>query len=186
MPFHLTGDFPISTTVKTCPEPVTRTDEQPKPPTAMVTVAELILEGGTQVPIEEQDRIAASIKSREFTGSPERIGDDVLEVVRQAWQDRGYFKAQVNGDSKVLTSNAVSSRIAVTAHVDEGEQYRLRGITFSGNKGITNTQALRDLFPIKDDDVFSQTKFRRRLGKSQQGIQDTRPRQYNDCAESGL
>lgn len=152
-------DFPISITVKPCQEPVPRADEQSKAPTTMVTVVDLTFEGATQVPIEEQDRIAASIKSREFNGPPKVMGDDVLEFVRQAWQDRGYFKVQVNGDSKVLTSNAVSSRIAVTAHVDEGEQYRLGGITFSGNKGITNTQVLRDLFRIKDGEVFSRTKF---------------------------
>ena len=38
------------------------------------------------------------------------------------------------------------------------EQYRLGGITFSGNKEVTNVKALRSLFPMKDGDIFSREK----------------------------
>jgi outer membrane protein insertion porin family len=42
--------------------------------------------------------------------------------------------------------------------VEEGFQYSLREITFKHNKVITNVQALRTLFPIKDGDILSREK----------------------------
>jgi outer membrane protein insertion porin family len=78
--------------------------------------------------------------------------------VRRAWQDRGYFKVEVRGEARMLTSKPVSERIAVTVHVDEGQQYRLREITFRNNRAVTDLQALRNLFPLYDGDVFSREK----------------------------
>jgi outer membrane protein insertion porin family len=41
--------------------------------------------------------------------------------------------------------------------VEEGDRYRLGGITFTGNKAVTNTKALRGTFAIKDGDWFNAT-----------------------------
>jgi outer membrane protein insertion porin family len=79
---------------------------------------------------------------------------EVLERVRRAWEDRGYFKVQAHGDASVLTSSPTSERIAVTVQVDEGQQYRLEDIRFN-NRAISNVDALRSLFPLKDGDIFS-------------------------------
>jgi outer membrane protein insertion porin family len=75
--------------------------------------------------------------------------------VRRAWQNAGYFAAQVHADARVLTSGPSSGRIAVTVQLDEGPQYRLEEIRFRNNVCIPNAKALRDLFPIKDGDIFS-------------------------------
>jgi outer membrane protein insertion porin family len=103
----------------------------------------------------DQEQIAASLKRGTYRGSADSVATEVIERVRVAWQDRGYFKVQVRGDAKMLTRSPTSTRIAITALVDEGHQYRLREITFKNNIAIGNTQALRNLFPIKDGDVFS-------------------------------
>ncbi len=103
----------------------------------------------------DQERIVASLKRGTYRGSADGVEEEVIERVRAAWQDRGYFKVQVRGDVKMLTGSPTSSRIAVTALVDEGQQYRLREITFKNNRAISNTRALRNLFPTKDGDVFS-------------------------------
>ena len=55
----------------------------------------------------------------------------------------------------MLTSSPVNERIALIVHPDEGQQYRLGEITFKNNKAISNVQALRDLFPIADGDLFN-------------------------------
>ena len=44
--------------------------------------------------------------------------------------------------------------IDITMPVDEGEQYHLGGITFTGNKRVTNVNALRALFKLKDGQIF--------------------------------
>jgi outer membrane protein insertion porin family len=62
------------------------------------------------------------------------------------------------GDANLLTSNPASERIAVNVQVDEGEQYRLGEIRFRNNKAISNVGALRNLFPLKDGDIFSREK----------------------------
>jgi outer membrane protein insertion porin family len=56
---------------------------------------------------------------------------------------------------KVLGSGPFSYRIALTVHVDAGQQYRLREITFGGNRAIIDIQALRKLFPLRDGDLLS-------------------------------
>jgi TonB family protein len=123
-----------------------------------VEVAELNIDGATQVSIADRDQIAASIKERIYSyADPDGARDEVLERIRSAWQDRGYFKVMVRGDAKVQSSSSGRARIAVSAHVDEGEQYRLGGITFRNNQAISNSQA-RQLFPLKDDDIFSKQK----------------------------
>lgn len=103
----------------------------------------------------DQEQISASLKRGTYRGSADSVATEVIERVRRAWQDRGYFKVQVRGDAKLLTGSPTSSRMAVTALVDEGQQYRLREITFKNNRAISNTWALRNLFPIRDGDVFS-------------------------------
>ena len=103
----------------------------------------------------DQEQIVTSLKRGTYRGSADGVAEEVIERVRAAWLDRGYFKVQVRGDAKMLTGSPAGSRIAVTALVDEGQQYRLREITFKNNIAIGNTRALRNLFPLKDGDVFS-------------------------------
>ena len=47
--------------------------------------------------------------------------------------------------------------------IEEGDQYRLGKITFKNNKAISNTAALRILFPLKDGDIFSREKIAKGL-----------------------
>ena len=77
------------------------------------------------------------------------------ERVRAAWQNLGYFKVQVSGDARILTSSPISQRIVLSFRVDEGLQYRLGQVRFLKNKAISDVGTLRALFPITDGDVFS-------------------------------
>jgi len=79
-------------------------------------------------------------------------------MARRGWQNRGYFKVRVQGEAQTLTSNAILQRLALTMRVDEGKQYTLNNIRFTKNRAIANTQALRNLFPIADGDIFSREK----------------------------
>jgi outer membrane protein insertion porin family len=99
------------------------------------------------------------------------------ERVRQAYRDRGYFRASV-GDPQTNLRNETGlslltfrpkkgKRIDITMPIEEGGRYRLTGITFSGNKAVTNVKALRGQFPLKDGDWFNATEF----GKGLQNLQ---------------
>jgi outer membrane protein insertion porin family len=102
-----------------------------------------------------------------------KLSEDA-ERVRFAYQDRGYFKAIVEDPkTKIRDVTGVAwyfplksqhgKVVDITVPVEEGERYRLKEITFSGNKSITNNVALRRLFKIKDGDWFNRTEISKGL-----------------------
>jgi outer membrane protein insertion porin family len=96
--------------------------------------------------------------------------DEDMELVREALQNRGYFKGVVGEPKTTIRDTGHSGfhvylihpgpgkAMDITVPIEEGERYHLGTITFKGNKAITNTKALRSLFPIKDGDIFDRSK----------------------------
>lgn len=96
------------------------------------------------------------------------------ERVRFAYQDKGYFKAIVEDPkTKIRDVTGVSWKsplkarkgkvVDITVPVEEGDRYRLKEITFTGTKAISNTATLRRLFKIKDGDWFNRTEISKGL-----------------------
>jgi len=96
-----------------------------------------------------------------------KLSEDA-ERVRFAYQDKGYFKAIVEDPkTKIRDVGGIAwyfpfkarhgKSVDITVPVEEGDRYHLKEITFTGNKAITNTPALRRLFKIKDGDWFNRT-----------------------------
>jgi len=101
--------------------------------------------------------------------------EEDTERVRAEYQNRGYFKALVN-DPKTeihdtghkgfhipLLQSGPGKAVDLTMPIEEGDQYRLGKITFKNNNAIKNSAALRQLFPIKDGDIFSREKIAKGL-----------------------
>ena len=101
--------------------------------------------------------------------------EEDTERVRAEYQNRGYFKANV-ADAKTnihdtghkgfhipLIQSGPGKAVDITMPIDEGDKYRLGKITFKNNKAISNTAALRSMFPLKDGDVFSRDKIAKGL-----------------------
>jgi len=91
--------------------------------------------------------------------------DEDAELVREKYRERGYAKANT-GDPQTNVRNAgginpftlrpsKGKRVDILIPVEEGERYRLGSITFSGNKELNNSRALRQQFAIKDGDWFN-------------------------------
>ena len=99
--------------------------------------------------------------------------DEDTERVRQAYRDRGYFKAQTSeptthvrdagGLNPFTLRPSKGKRIDILMPVEEGERYKLGGITFTGNKAAPNTKALRAQFAEKDGEWFNATLFSKGL-----------------------
>jgi outer membrane protein insertion porin family len=99
--------------------------------------------------------------------------DEDTERVRQAYRDRGYFHAQTSeptthvrdagGLNPFTLHPSNGKRIDILMPVEEGERYKLGGITFSGNKNAPNTRALRAQFAQKDGEYFNATMFSKGL-----------------------
>ena len=101
--------------------------------------------------------------------------EEDTERVRAEYQNRGYFKANVT-DPKTeihdtghkgfhipLLQSGPGKAVDITMPIEEGDKYRLGKITFKNNKAISNTAALRSLFPLKDGDIFSREKIAKGL-----------------------
>src|SRR5260370_2001992 len=108
--------------------------------------------------------ILENLMARTFDSS--KLEEDA-ERVRQAYQVKGYFKALV-GDPQTkmrdtkggllnipLIKHGPGKAVDITLPIEEGDRYRLGSITFTGNKAVTNTKALRGLFPMQDGDIFN-------------------------------
>ncbi len=91
------------------------------------------------------------------------------ERVRQAYRDRGYFRA-LTGEPQTHVRNAgginiftlhpsTGKRMDIVIPIEEGARYRLGGINFTGNKAVTNLKVLRAQFLQKDGDYFNATLF---------------------------
>jgi outer membrane protein insertion porin family len=96
------------------------------------------------------------------------------ERVRAAYEDRGYLRGGPVGEPITHLRNEAGlslftfrprkgKRIDIHMNIEEGERYRLAGITFTGNKELKNTKALRAIFNMKDGEVFNMTAFRKGL-----------------------
>jgi outer membrane protein insertion porin family len=95
--------------------------------------------------------------------------EEDTERVRQAYRDLGYFRANTaepithirneSGLSLFTFRPKTGKRMDIRLPVEEGQRYRFTGITFTGNKAVSNTRALRAQFAMKDGDWFNATLF---------------------------
>jgi len=93
--------------------------------------------------------------------------EEDTERVRRALQDRGYFRAGVNDPTTHIRNEGglsfftfrprTGKRIDIRIPIEEGERYRLGGVTFTGNTHVQNIKALRAQFPTKDGEWFNAT-----------------------------
>ncbi len=99
--------------------------------------------------------------------------DEDADRVRQAYRDKGYFKA-ITAEPETNVRNAgginpftlrpsTGKRVDILIPIEEGERYRLGGITFTGNKAYSNVKALRAQFALKDGEYFNATVFAKGL-----------------------
>ena len=95
--------------------------------------------------------------------------DEDTERVRAAYRDRGYFKALMSepttqtrdagGINPFTLRPSTGKRVDILMPVEEGDRYRLGGITFKGNVHFPNSKALRGIFTQKDGEYFNATLF---------------------------
>ncbi len=93
--------------------------------------------------------------------------EEDAERVRQVYRDHGYYSAAVEDPKTQIRDQGglnlftfqpnKGKRIDILMPIEEGDRYRLSHITFTGNKAVTNTRALRNTFPIKDGAIFNAT-----------------------------
>ena len=111
-----------------------------------------------------QQRIALEIKSHTYWCDN---FDEIAERVRQAYQERGYFKALIGSPMvRVIQGDTRRKLIDVTISVDKGQLYRLKDISFTRITVFPEAE-LRRQFPMSAGDIFN-------TGKIHIGLENTR------------
>ncbi|SFT82831.1 outer membrane protein assembly factor BamA [Halomonas saccharevitans] len=85
--------------------------------------------------------------------SREALAGD-LERLRSFYLDRGYVNFAI--ESSQVSISPDKSKIFVTVNVDEGRQYRLGDIRFSGDLRIAEREA-RELLEVESGEIFSRS-----------------------------
>jgi outer membrane protein assembly factor BamA len=83
------------------------------------------------------------------------------ELAKEAYQDKGYFMAQVFSEVLVERGPNSSANVLVL-HVTPGKRYRLAGISWHGTSAFSEAE-LASLMPIRRGEFFSRKKFARGL-----------------------
>ena len=92
--------------------------------------------------------------------------NELTEIgLRGTWQDHGYFGVKVTAGTQSLGGDSSEERFLVTAHIDEGLQYRLGDLRFAnalpGEVMAFSESQLRDAFPLREGDLFNVTMIRK-------------------------
>ncbi len=151
------AQLPIALATLQCPPPTVSREGN-----AHIRIVDVMFDGSQPSSL---DQIADSLKAQTYTSSVEGITSELEERVRRALQERGFFKPQVSGNTRVLTSSPIETRVAVAFHVDEGKQYHLAGIKIRNNHAVSDAEALRDLIPVKDGELYNRTHLEEGLEK---------------------
>jgi len=138
--------------------PVALLAQSPIGRTGEVTVSSVDVTSTSSVSSEHLTKITQEIQSHSYAPSQ---SEEIVEQARYTLQREGYFRADVSLND-VRTLSPIGGTIAVTLAIEEGRQYQLNQITFSGNKGLSASQ-LRQQFPIGDGEVFDVEQIRRGL-----------------------
>jgi len=133
---------------------------------AKTTVRELVFEGVNKLPAIAMEEIASAAKNVVYDHDPDWLAD-LSERVRNSWREYGYFDVCVTARSVPISTHSDSIDVAVSMHVDEGEQYRLGDISFVNAKQYS-VDSLRSLFSLNTNDIFNPRLVQQGLDKLRQ------------------
>jgi len=129
-----------------------------EPPPKPIHIKSLTFNSDNPLPANSKQiasEVKANAKIQDGPDWPLELG----ELVRDAWQQRGYFKVQVDfSDVDILRDAAREQVVRLAVKVDPGKLYRLNDIKFSQST-IASPAELRSVFPIDNGDIFDTHKF---------------------------
>lgn len=137
------------------------------PKTTKVPIRRVVFEDAPLLSAKDQEEISAASGDAEVIGelSKENLADaadEVAERVRAFYQNNGYFKVQVVGKALRVPDDRLREYDILVRVVNQGEQYRLRDLTFVNATVFPEVQ-MRDLFPVQRGEIFSREKIAKGL-----------------------
>ena len=127
-------------------------------PDAKIQIDSVEFQGTPHLSTQALEQLVISLKSRQLGARPDWISDEET-VVRNAWQEQGYFRALVEVVPHLLRAELDRQYFVLTIRVEDGPQYRMAGIRFRENGALPSDQ-LRRLMPLQEGDLFNVAKIR--------------------------
>jgi outer membrane protein insertion porin family len=137
-----------------------------------VQVKEINLIGAVKVPVEDLKGVMGTKEGgwlSFFTGEGtyrEELFQRDLYMLQGAYYDRGFVNVKV--DKPVVTLSPDKRHIFISIHVDEGEQFRVGKIDFSGDL-LVGKDELHKKMTTRPGDVFNRSQL---LGRDIQSVTD--------------
>jgi outer membrane protein assembly factor BamA len=132
-----------------------------------VIIDDVVFDGPVNLPHEALDRVIKDLTSREFDGDSQWLEEIEEVAIRGAWQDHGFFKAEVSGQAISHGGDATYQHFSVIFHVEEGSQYWIGRITFQSSGPdeplAFSAEELRNLLPFRPGDLCAVDKIRQGL-----------------------
>lgn len=140
--------------------------EQSPSSTKYVTVDEITFGGQLELTPEGLRTTSKHLTEERYEDNPQWL-QEIRERVRDAWQHRGYFRAQVSGiEVAERAADKAGRHVSLRIIVDPGRRYYLREIDFISATQFSSAE-LRAMFPIQDGAIFD-------THQLQEGIQNLR------------
>lgn len=136
-------------------------------PGRTVAIDEVKFDGPTHLPEATRERLVVGLKQ----GNDEADSGWLVQIqegsILGAWQDDGFFKAEVTATASVSNTDSAVEHVLLTIHADEGHQYELGGIQFRSSDPavplIFSNAELRKLFQMHEGDILRAQKIREAL-----------------------
>lgn len=129
------------------------------PGTVTAPIRDIIFQNDSYLGRERESAIVDAERNQTYSSNLSdwsSIADETAERVRAAYQDAGFFNAEVT--ARVVKADPDSPQFNVVVQVGAvGPQYRLGEIDVR-NGMFFSKQRLRDLFPIQRGEIFSRNK----------------------------
>ena len=135
-------------------------------PTTKAPIRQVTFHNDSALPRNTEEEIVRQLRG-EAQASWSRqdvsgLAEQAAERVRAAYQDDGYFKAQVAARA-VRVVEAAKSEYDIAVQIESaGQRYRLGNLNFT-NETVFPSQQLRDLFPIERGEIFRREKIAKGL-----------------------
>lgn len=112
---------------------------------------------GSNVTPQSMADTAESVERHQYRACD--IGQEIVERVRESFQRLGYFCVDVE---PIQAEQTGKDQYKIAIHVHPGEQYKVKGVTFSGAKALSGDE-LQSIVRLKPNSRFDIATMRRSL-----------------------
>ena len=130
----------------------------------MVIIDSVDFDGPITLPAPNRQKLIDDLKKLELDADSRWLAELEEDPIRAAWQVDGYFKVAIDATARDLGSDGVREHVALMVHANEGMQYFQGKLQFTsaetGDPLIFSFEELRDLYPLREGDIFDADKIR--------------------------